>query len=251
MTTSIMLVTYNRLELTKRMLDSFFKNTTSPYRFIVVDNGSSDGTPEFLTSLQVPASCVGYEYFLSPSNLGIAVGRNVGLQMADKHFDDWLSTVDNDIEFAPGWLEECIGIMQANPNFAIGVNMENTMYPIITQNGKSFQFKPRGNLGTACTVFPRKLHVMLGFFNTEYGLYGEEDADFFIRARMMGFQLGYLKQSGIHFGEGELDEGEYREFKTQCHARNLAKFQQNCAFYANGSKPIYIPFTEEHINKTQ
>ena len=48
MTTSIMFVTYNRVNFTQRMLESFFKNTTSPYHLIIVDNGSTDETVPYL-----------------------------------------------------------------------------------------------------------------------------------------------------------------------------------------------------------
>lgn len=125
---------------------------------------------------------------------------------------------------------------------AIGVNFEGTNYPLKTRNGKNYQFKHEGNLGTACSVFPRQLHKMIGFFTTDYGLYGEEDADFYFRARMAGFELGYLQTNGNHFGEGELDKGAYREFKTESHRRNLAKFQMNCHSYMRRLKPIFIPY---------
>jgi GT2 family glycosyltransferase len=243
-----MMCSYNRLNLTKRMLDSFFKHTTLPYRFIVIDNGSTDGTVDFLNQTMKnnfrPDACQGMHFQFNEKNLGIAIGRNQGLKIANTYNDEWLSTLDNDIELPPHWLEDCIEIIQANRNFAIGINMEGTPYPLVTQNGKTFQIKHRGNLGTACTVFNRDLHNKIGFFNTDMGKYAHEDADYFFRARMVGYQLGYLKENGLHFGEGALDVGEYREFKTKCSKDNLVKFQQNCYAYMNKQKPIFQPYSE-------
>jgi glycosyltransferase involved in cell wall biosynthesis len=247
MTTSVMFCTYNRLNFTQRMLGSFFKNTTSPYHLIIVDNGSTDGTTDWLLNLMHnhgSPHCQEIVVHFNEQNRGIAAGRNKGLQIADRFKDEYLSTLDNDIELPPNWLEDCTNIIKANPYFAIGINMEGTTYPILNQNGVSFQLKARGNLGTACTVFRRDLHDKIGFFCTEYGSYGEEDADFFFRARLVNYQMGYLKEMGTHFGEGAVEDPVYRQFKTQCHANNLAKFQHNCGLYVSRQKPILLPFSE-------
>lgn len=249
---SIMLVTYNRLELTKRMLKSFFETTDSKYRLIVVDNGSTDGTVDYLKQLRVGgALCQGLDLHFNEKNMGIAIGRNQGLLIADQYKDPWLSTVDNDIEFPKGWLSDCLSVTKTNHRFAIGLNLEGTSYPLQLLNGKQVQWKKVGNLGTACTVFHRKLHEAIGFFLMEFGLYGEEDADFFFRARQAGWQMGYLPTNGVHFGEGELDTGEYREFKTESHKKNLALFQKNCYDYMSGKKSIVVPFEDASVgNKT-
>jgi len=243
-----MFCTYNRLDFTKRMLESFLRNTTTPYHLFVVDNGSTDGTPEYLSKTLIEAKhfehCLGVEIKFNPENKGIAVGRNQGLLMADKFKDDYLCTLDNDIELPEHWLEDCIDILKANPRFAVGINFEGTDYPVQTINSKTLQVKPAGNLGTACTVFPKHLHQAIGFFTTEYGLYGEEDADFFFRARMVGYQMGYLPTKGVHFGEGPEDTGPYREFKTQQHRDNLAKFQANCYAYMQRRKSYHISYSE-------
>ena len=165
----------------------------------------------------------------------------------DKWDDEWFATIDNDVWVPEGWLSEAISIMKANRQYgSIGVNMENRIYPMVTLNGCEFQTKPQGNLGTACMVFNRSLHKMLGYFNhLDYGKYGEEDADWGMRTRVVGLRLGYIKNSGKHIGEGELDVGEYREFKTISHKKNLPKFNENCRAYANRQKALYIDFSDE------
>jgi GT2 family glycosyltransferase len=221
---SIMLCTYNR----------------------IVDNGSTDGSKEWLQDLmgKIPqqSSCLGYELHLNETNLGIAKGRNLGLHLANKHEDRWLATMDNDIEVPIGWLSECIGIMKANSNFVVGVNMESRPYPSKTLNNKTFQVKQMGNLGTACMVFPRVLHEKIGYFNEDYEMYAHEDADFGFRARMAKFNLGYIQQPGNHFGIGELDQGDYRVFKDAHVKTNLPKYMLNCHNYRTGQKPLFIPY---------
>lgn len=247
-TTSIMLCTYNRLDLTKRMLDNFFRATTSPYHLIIVDDASSDNTAQFLGQLDVKGKseyCLSFNYQINEKNMGIATSRNRGLKIADQYSDPYLATLDNDIELPNNWLQNCIDVISANPRFTIGVNLEGVNYPPMTQNGKTFQYKARGNLGSACMVFGKDLHDKIGYFTTEYQKYGEEDADWGFRTIMSGHSLGYLQEPGVHFGVGELDTGEYRKFKDECRAQNLTKFQNNCRAYMRKEKPIHVPYSEK------
>lgn len=243
MTTSIMMVTYNRLEFTKRMLANFFDNTAQPYRLIIVDNGSTDGTQDWLKEM-VKHNTEQIHLHFNSENKGIAVGRNQGLLLADKYgqTDEYMATIDNDIELPPDWLKQCTDIINDNPKMAIGVNFEDQDYQLVTRNGKTFQIKRQGNLGTACSVFHRELHKQIGFFTTDYGLYGEEDADFYFRARMVGWEMGYLKDKGLHFDEAIINDTQYREFKTLAHKNNLVNFQRNCFAYMYRLKSNYIPY---------
>lgn len=243
---TLMMATYNRLDLTKQTLDNIFETTDYPFDLVIVDNASKDKTIDYLYSFFESKTSEKHPYFSTfkliknEKNLGIAVARNQGLLAST---GQWLSTLDNDVLLPKGWLSTAIDILRTNPRYAmIGANMEGVAYPIVTNGKHSWQDKPRGNLGTACTVFHRSLHNLLGFFNTEYGLYGEEDADFGMRVRVAGFKMGYLKENGKHVGEGENDVGEYREFKTTSHQRNLAKFQKTCAEYAQGRRSIYVKY---------
>lgn len=242
---TLMMVTYNRLPLTRQTVEGLLETTKRPFNLVIIDNNSQDGTKEYLAKL----SKDGYEYLQTVSvvfndrNEGIAVARNQALHAADRMNTTWYSTVDNDVLLPEHWLSNCIDILRANPSYGmVGVNFENSSYPLVTSNGYEFQDKPKGNLGTACTVFHKRFHQMLGFFNTEYELYGEEDADMGMRAKAAGFKLGYLKEHGTHLGDNENDVGEYRDFKTECHRKNLKQFSQNAGLYFNHKKPIYIPF---------
>jgi GT2 family glycosyltransferase len=246
MIADIMVVTYNRLELTKKTFNSILETTKTPFNLIIIDNASSDGTQEYLQKFCQEHSTQnffkGHKLQFNKENMGIAIGRNQALKLSES---EWLSTIDNDMLFPENWLGKCIDVLSANPNYGmIGVNVENVDYPIVEKDGLQWQKKSQGNLGAACTVFNRKLHKMIGFFNTEYQKYGEEDSDFGIRIRALGLQMGYIKERGVHLGEGAQDTGEYRKFKDDCRAKNLQKFKQNCADYFSGKKSPFIPFKE-------
>lgn len=245
MTASIILLTWNRLDLTQKTLDSVFANTNIPFRLIVVDNGSTDGTIEWLKAMpQDNPLCQSYDFIFNEKNMGVAGGRNQGIKLSiDKHNDEWITILDNDIEVPANWLKEATEIMTLNSKLFIGVNMEHVKYPIITRCGKTFQIKERGNLGGACLIIPKKLFEDIGYFTTEYQLYGEEDPDYSWRARCKGWEMGYIKEMGNHLGQGELDTGEYRQYKDDCRAVNIPQFRKNCGLYASGQKPCFIPFS--------
>jgi GT2 family glycosyltransferase len=245
--TAVMVVTFNRLELTKQTFDSLFETAGHNFNLIIVDNGSTDGTREYLETILKKEG----KYLksvvvkLNEENKGIAIGRNQALKIANDIGTNYYCTIDNDVLMPNGWLGECVDILDKVPRYgAIGVNMEGNGYQIININGKTFQNKPAGNLGTACMVFPRAVHQMIGFFNTTYGTYGLEDSDFGMRIRVAGFKLGYIEQMGSHLGVGELDKGEYRKFKTETHDKFLSKFNANCGAYVRKEKPIYLAYKE-------
>jgi len=241
---SIMMVTYNRLELTKQTVDNIYKTVKMPFEFIIIDNASTDGTTDYLFELLKTKDNVFVQF--NKVNEGIARGRNSALLKADELKTEWYVTIDNDVLFHNGWLNECIDILKNNKHFgAIGVSFEDIIYPIIQSNGYEFEYKSKGNLGTACMVFHKSLHKMIGFFSVEYSkFYGIEDTNWGNRIIFAGLKIGYIKTHGVHLGVGAADVGEYREFKTKEHNDYLQQYYKDYALYASGKKSLYIPYKE-------
>lgn len=245
---SIMCVTYNRCHLTKTTFESLFKSVHTPFRLIIVDNGSVDNTYDYLQNLKENLKnnslCYSYDVLFNQENYGIGGGRNQCLKIANQYNDPYLSTIDNDVDFSNNnnWLQDCTDFIDANPKFSIGINLEEVEYPIKEFNGKQIAFKAKGNLGTACTVFPRQMHEDIGFF-LKFGQYGLEDSNFFLRSRVVGYQMGYLVTPGIHLGKGAEDVGEYREFKTNEQKKHMQAFIRECQLYTFGKKSIKLPYS--------
>jgi glycosyltransferase involved in cell wall biosynthesis len=101
MKASIIIPTYNRLDRLKQVLASLEKQDVPPTNFevVVVSDGSSDGTEEFLASYQTSLR-------LSPifqKNQGVAAARNTGLAQAR---EDILIFVDDDVVPSPCLVRE-------------------------------------------------------------------------------------------------------------------------------------------------
>ena len=95
-------ISYNRLELTKRVIDSYYATVTVPHTLIVVDNGSDDATTEWLERGAVTEL---FALILLPANMypGYACNRGFECAPADASF---LHRQDNDFAFLPGWCDQ-------------------------------------------------------------------------------------------------------------------------------------------------
>lgn len=98
----VCLITYNRLEYTKRTIRSFRDTVQLPYYFVAVDNNSNDGTKEYLKSLENRGLI--NKSILNPDNYYPGKACNIGWTEGLKDYDaTHLVRLDNDMEFEKGW----------------------------------------------------------------------------------------------------------------------------------------------------
>lgn len=239
---SIIMVTFNKLHFTQKTLDNLFKTAHFPFHLILIDNNSCDGTQEYLKkfceSKKDHEYLLGYQIEYNKVNYGTAVGRNQGLCLVNKE-DSWIAILDHDILFPDYWLMNCVQILKQNKKYGIiGVNFEKQFYPIIKSGNYSFQYKNQGYLQMDCAVFSRGFHQSVGYFNTEYLDEDLEEADFGIRAKMFGYEFGYLKQNG------RCQEKREHVYNNDDY---LNKLNENYRLYAEGRKPIYFTWNYTEI----
>src|SRR4051812_33695377 len=118
--TSIIILTCNQLHITHMCLESIRCYTDEPYELIVVDNGSTDETVNYLKS-QADVKVI-----LNDKNLGFAKGCNQGMEVAT---GDTLLFLNNDTIVTSNWLttmlqvlykDEDIGVVGPVTNYASG-----------------------------------------------------------------------------------------------------------------------------------
>ena len=97
MNVSVIIPTYNRKNLLKRALHSVSSQTFVPQEIIVVDDGSSDGTKDWVLE-RFP--CVRY---ICQDNSGVSSARNRGIREAK---GSWIAFLDSDDEWMPDKLEK-------------------------------------------------------------------------------------------------------------------------------------------------
>ena len=97
---SVVIVTLDNLVFTRLCLESVLANTEeTDHEVIVVDNGSRDGTPDYLRAMSRRFSRL--RPILNDSNRGFAAASNQGLAVAQ---GDALVLLNNDTIVPRGWL---------------------------------------------------------------------------------------------------------------------------------------------------
>lgn len=104
---SVVITTYNRLELLKRAIASAL-NQTYPCEIIVADNASTDGTEEYVRSL----GDRGVIYHRNATNIGHAGAVNAGVDIAT---GDWVKFIDDDDYLAHNCLAVMAGAISRHP----------------------------------------------------------------------------------------------------------------------------------------
>ena len=93
---SIYIPTHNRCELLKRAIDSVLKQTYKNIEILVCDDGSTDGTEDFVKTL-----CVEHKniiYLKNRTPMGACAARNLGIKAAN---GEYITGLDDDDFFAP------------------------------------------------------------------------------------------------------------------------------------------------------
>ncbi|MGK4578714.1 glycosyltransferase [Kitasatospora sp. HPMI-4] len=182
-------------------LDALYRQTyPGPWEAVVVDNGSSDGTRAVLRSWQRrmpqlrPVS--------APEASGANHARNIGCRLAS---GELVLCCDADDIVAPGWMAAMVETLRTSP--AAGGALErrslNGTVALAARPPKesdslldTFGFLPYP-AGANCG-FHKELWRRLGGFDESYR-YGSDDVEFFWRAQLAGYELGFSPHAVVHY----------------------------------------------------
>ncbi|MBI3593563.1 MAG: glycosyltransferase family 2 protein [Nitrospirae bacterium] len=191
---SIIIPVFNLLSYTRECLSNLEKYTDIPYEIILIDNGSSDGTTEYLKGVK------GHVIFNS-ENRGVYVAWNQGISAARS---EYICIMNNDILVTPRWASALIRYSQIEPRRIVGPAMrEGSLdYPLIPFAEK---------LTSACYQASRKLELcnfslvlFRRIFFDEVGLFDERffitrgDDDMVLRLQKKGIGEAVTGSAFVH-----------------------------------------------------
>lgn len=222
---TLIVLAWNRWDLTRRCLDTLKETDLAGAEVLVVDNGSTDETPEELR---------GYDWvrvLRNPGNLGFVRGNNAGIAATDPASD--IVLLNNDVEFPQAdWLQrlrECahsapeVGIVGCRLRFPDGrllhagtYVLPDTMWgqqlgSLEKDIGQFSRTRPVEGIVFACAYIKRELLDAIGGLSEEYQSYFE-DTDYCLRAAEAGFSTlvcGDVTLVHHEHGSTDADPGEF------------------------------------------
>jgi len=205
---SVVVVTYNGKKYLNDCLSALAHQKFRDFEIIVVDNGSSDGSAEYIRR-EYPAIIL----VETGKNLGFAGGTNAGIRAARGEF---IFTLNNDTIADPNMLGEIIKPMQRDPN--IGMCGTKLVFPdgrinstaiCISRSGAAWdrgmgeqdsgQFDKEEEIFGPCAgaaLYRRRMLEEVGHFDEDFFLF-MEDVDLAFRARLAGWKCLYIPTAQI------------------------------------------------------
>lgn len=210
---SIIILTYNNLSLTQKCLDSIAEHTDYPNtELIIVDNASTDGTQQYLTS-RFANTLSKIKLIFNQKNSGFAAGNNQGLREAS---GDYLVILNNDTRVTPHWLTDMVYYFQHHPTLGLLGPVTNNigneakiltryknpddMLPEIEhmmslQEGK---LRPLRTAAFFCVMMPKTVYQAVGELDENFGLGFFEDDDYCRRVEQKGYNICCAEDIFVH-----------------------------------------------------
>ena len=201
---SVIIPTYNRKHTLQRAIDSVLSQTFKPYEIIIVDDGSKDGTKEWL--LQNYPSV---QYIHQPNN-GVSSARNKGIQISQ---GSWIALLDSDDEWMPEKLEYQSRFVEVNKDSSFCHTNEIWIRNGVRVNQMKKHKKYGGDIFKhcldICRISPSSSIINKDVFE-EVGAFDEsltvcEDYDLWLRVTAK-FNILFLDEPLIKKYGGHLDQ---------------------------------------------
>ncbi len=263
---SIVVVTFNNIELNRLCLESIYASTEWPnFEVIVVDNASTDGTPEYLNRAR--ESFPNLRVILNDKNLGFAAANNQGLREAA---GDYLVLLNNDTVVTQGWLTALIRHLHVDPRIGMVGPVTNAISNeakievgytsledmpewaaeyVEKHDGQTF---PISMLAMFCVAMRRSVFEEAGYLDERFGVGMFEDDDYCRRLLNLEYELRCALDSFVHHWQRAsfrlIGEEEYLRIYDENKRKYQGKWTGSASIHGT-IKSIYHVQLEEILAK--
>ncbi|MGA2972307.1 MAG: glycosyltransferase family 2 protein [Candidatus Bathyarchaeia archaeon] len=204
----VFVLNYNGQNHLKRCLPSLFKMTWLNFRVYVIDNGSTDGSQDFVRRKYPKV-----ELIETGANLGFSRALNLAVSKSNASF---VCLLNNDMKVTPNWLNVLMKDFQ-DPNVAVAVPKMYDFLGRLNSAGGACDFYgfaynrgigeidrgqydqpcyvPYGCLGAA--IIRKSVFDEIGYLDQTYVFY-HEDVDFSWRLILRGHKIAYNPRSVVY-----------------------------------------------------
>ena len=227
---TVVIPNYNGLKFMEPCFAALAAQSEKNFDVLVVDNGSSDGSVEWLKEHEIPS------VFL-PDNIGFPGAVNIGIKKAQTPY---VILLNNDTEPKPDYIREMIRMIERSPKiFSVSSRILQLYHKELMDDagdmyslpGWAFQrgvgqpvtgYKRPCRVFAACAaaaIYRREVFEEIGYFDESHFAY-LEDVDVGYRARIYGYDNVYCPAAEVyHVGSGT-SGSKYNSFKVKLAARN-------------------------------
>lgn len=237
---SVVIPTYNRKEKTLRAINSVIEQNIDDIEIIVVNDGSSDDTLEFLNSKNLPIKII------SKENGGVSSARNAGI---DNSVGEYIAFLDSDDTWLPNKLKKQIEFFESNPSVCLvytdqylnidGANLDQTRFQRNKPNKKMLLpgFVDYTPIHTSTVLIKKETLNHVGKFSEELEVH--EDSELWNRISDH-CDFGYVEEPlSVYYWESEA------EHITS--AKNKKKFLENGRKYID----LYVKNKNRELNNDE
>jgi len=212
-------VNWNRRELLRASLASLAAQTHPSFEVCVVDNGSTDGSADFVESL-ISSFPVRLRVLRNQSNIGFCAGNNQGIRASESEF---VVLLNNDAEAEPGWLEALEAAIRTSPEIGMVASKilvwedptridkcGHLIYPDGQNRGRGSGQVDRGQFDRVqhvlwpdgcAAMYRRAMLEDVGDFDEDFFAYAD-DAELGLRGRQAAWECLYTPHARVRHHRG-------------------------------------------------
>lgn len=224
---SVVVINWNGRRYLERCLPSLISQTVPPFEMIVVDNGSTDGSREWIRRNFPDVYLIAND-----RNIGFAAANNQAFKVAR---GEYIATLNNDAWATPNWLEELSSVMAQDSTIGMcastmlfaerpflinstGINLDWAGIAWDRQGGEIYdnrKSEPVEVFGpcAGAALYRRAMLEELGGFDEDFFAY-LEDVDLAWRARLKGWRCLYVPTAVVyhHHSATSIEGSSFKNF---------------------------------------
>ena len=215
----VVVVNWNRKELLRACLTSLSRQTHGSFEVVVVDNGSTDGSPTLIEEMAkdypVPLRLV-----VNSTNMGFCAANNQGMFSTDAEL---VALLNNDAEAEPGWLAALERAIRQGEDIGMAASKVlvwedptridkcgHLMFPDGQNRGRGSGQTDRGQFDRTeevlwpdgcAAMYRRAMLEDVGGFDEDFFAYAD-DAELGLRARWAGWRCLYTSDAVVRHHRG-------------------------------------------------
>ena len=233
----VLILSYNGKELLDDAVSSYLNNSYENFEVVVIDNGSSDGTQDYVNQKWPEVRVL-----RTDTNLKYSGGFNFGLKYAfEQQKADYVLITNNDVKVDQSIVAECVKIadLKENVGFVTGKVYYYDSPNILQTCGREWeeknwrgedigvgeedqgQYDTERELPWCDDIFwlvNKEVYDQVGGYNTEFA-FQAEDFEWQVRAKKRGFKIYFTPHAKLWHKES-VTIGKVSPFKMYFNFRN-------------------------------